>query len=516
MPVAESLPRVCAIIVTFNRSSFVRAVLKALADQRAPAHLAVIVVDNASTDGAAQAITDEWGPSAIYRNPAIRDGEHAFSPARSDDQPHTAFARLVLIQNAHNLGGAGGFNTGLTAVAAGLSGWDKPDFVWLVDDDVDLPPDALANLLSAAISDPSVALVGSRTCDLSDRAVTIETTIYFDAAEGVMRDDAPPGHRLHDAHRAWLAQVGASRRVGPYTGLRDVDIVSACSMLARWSAVEKVGFWDKRFFIYCDDADWCLRMARAGFRIVLNLDALVFHTPWHHKLTPARAYYAQRNLLWLLQKNLPPSQARAAVRRRLRHLLREARRSIFARRHAHAEVLMRACADAAANRSGRVNLPAPERHPVSKLLATHAGRRPIAIIIADPRGLEHARALRARFPEVSFLEIIRNDIRGSHAPNSGVRRIVYSRRLRSKMRRQLALLLHPPAAAIIFDQISDFPLLRSPRTLHIDTSDPEHAALEPAGLRRTATLLCRWLATRARTCLWAARLPPFTPTDRYG
>ena len=76
-------------------------------------------------------------------------------------------------------------------------------------------------------------------------------------------------------------------------------------MLARWGGVKKVGFWDYRYFIYCDDADWCLRFAQAGYRVVLSLDAVVYHTPWHHKLTPARAYYAMRNIMWVLRKVLP-------------------------------------------------------------------------------------------------------------------------------------------------------------------------------------------------------------------
>lgn len=35
-------------------------------------------------------------------------------------------------------------------------------------------------------------------------------------------------------------------------------------MLAHWSGVKKVGFWDYRYFIYCDDADWCLHSRRRG------------------------------------------------------------------------------------------------------------------------------------------------------------------------------------------------------------------------------------------------------------
>ena len=45
-----------------------------------------------------------------------------------------------------------------------------------------------------------------------------------------------------------------------------------------------------------------LAWIRAGYRVVCNLDAVVFHTPWFQKLTPARLYYSQRNIVWVIQK----------------------------------------------------------------------------------------------------------------------------------------------------------------------------------------------------------------------
>src|SRR5262249_40965382 len=185
-------------------------------------------------------------------------------------------------------------------------------------DDAEFPPDALRRLVEAAEADETIGLVGSRTVDIGDRQTTIESTIYFDFRRGRMGDEPPPGNPKREEHQRWIASLGAG--AGPkgrhaYTGLRDVDVVSACSLLARWSAVRKVGFWDYRYFIYCDDADWCLRFAKAGFRVVCNLDAVVYHTPWHLKLTPARIYYSQRNVVWLMQKIIPRGRLRWATAR---------------------------------------------------------------------------------------------------------------------------------------------------------------------------------------------------------
>src|SRR6185369_15453671 len=159
----------------------------------------------------------------------------------------------------------GGFNTGFAFVEHGFGkpGAGAPEFVWLVDDDADLPPDALANLVCTMTSDPRIGAVGSRTCDINDRARTIETTIYFNERTGSMQDDAPPHHRCHRAHREWITRVGSPKGFGGkegYHGLMDVDVACAASLLSRWKAVvgdgerKGVGFWDSRYFIYCDDA----------------------------------------------------------------------------------------------------------------------------------------------------------------------------------------------------------------------------------------------------------------------
>jgi len=248
----------------------------------------------------------KWRPDAIVDNPTAAAHEPAFAAADPDCdwEPAHPFASLTIIRNRHNLGGCGGFNTGLAFLEARLERPDNPlDYAWLVDDDVDLPETALSQLTKTAQADRSIGLVGSRTVDFADRETTIETTIYFDYENGWMGPDPTPAHPRFEEHRRWVEAAGGTRGKLAFSGVRDVDVVSACSLLARWSAIGRVGFWDSRYFIYCDDADWCLRFPKAGFRVVLDLDAVVYHTYWLSKLTPVRAYYSQRNLIWLIQKN---------------------------------------------------------------------------------------------------------------------------------------------------------------------------------------------------------------------
>ncbi|HVT94540.1 MAG TPA: glycosyltransferase family 2 protein [Bryobacteraceae bacterium] len=103
--------RVCAVVVTFNRKTLLRACLQALQAQTRPLDC-IVVVNNASTDGTGELLSAE-------------------------------FPALPEIRLPVNRGGAGGFAEGLRwAFAEGF------DWIWVMDDDVLAVPDALEGLLT--------------------------------------------------------------------------------------------------------------------------------------------------------------------------------------------------------------------------------------------------------------------------------------------------------------------------------------------------------------------------------
>jgi len=118
---SERAETVCAVVVTRNRRALLEECLAAVRDQTRPPDR-VLVVDNASTDGTPEFVSDE--------------------------HPEAELIRLD-----RNEGGAGGFHEGMKRAAAG--GWD---WIWLMDDDTIPSPDALELLLSA----PPAALLASK------------------------------------------------------------------------------------------------------------------------------------------------------------------------------------------------------------------------------------------------------------------------------------------------------------------------------------------------------------------
>lgn len=538
-------PSIAVLMVTWNRKAPLNQILGSLSRQTFPvSRVDVVVVDNASTDGTLEALCERWRPERVVENPTKAAHEPAFGAPRPGGAGANlgGFRSFTVVRNHGNFGGCGGFNTAF-AYAAGVldaadrAADDRPDYVWLVDDDADLPPDALERLVETAERDASVGIVGSRTVDMADRETTIETTIYFDHERGLMSDEPAAGHRLAASHREWVSKVGGTKGKRRYGGVREVDVVSACSLLARWSGVKKVGFWDYRYFIYCDDADWCLRFAKAGYKVMLNLDALVFHTPWHHKLTPARAYYAQRNMLWLLQKLLPEGEVRRVTLRRLGGALKDGLRAAGHRRLFHAEIYRRTAQDVISTRWGKLDNDGPAAEDAVAGLARIGALEPgakVAVMCARHETPLWADELRGRCEEwlaeqgregsgPSWVYIIRNDVpdptAGARSPDGGeaAERVIYSCRRRSKwLRRQIGLWFSPPTAVVVFDQTCDFPLLRGRWNVHIDRRQPTKAQVERDGLGPRLAYLARWLKTAAASVVYAARTRPYASGGQYG
>lgn len=532
--------RVAVVMVTWNRKEMIAQVLEDLAKQSFnPDHFDVVVTDNASTDGTLEYLNERFCPERVVQNPTEEAHKPRFDLSGTTGQTNTlGFGSLTIIRNSHNHGGCGGFNTGFAFVDQVLDSNNthtKPDFIWLVDDDVRMPRDTCKQLLTTAIDDDSIGLVGTRTVHIDKPSETIETTIYFNPVTGLMDDHPPAGHRLEASHNEWASCVGGPKGEHTYTGVREVDVVSACSMLARWSAVKRVGFWDWRYFIYCDDADWCMRFGKAGYKVVLNLDATVLHTPWHYKLTPARLYYAQRNVVWMMQKVLPPSHLRRVVARRFYTLLRDSMKASILRKRFHAEIIAQTAKDICTGNAGKLDCRIPAVEDIGNAMEREnllRGDREIAILCCDQRSLGWAkqvrsmirqRAAKADVVSPRFVEIVRNDVPGAHnEPPAGVRRIVYdSRRMSRLLRRPAELLIHRPDAAVVFEQVNDFPLPTGRYNIHIDPKTLSNDSIGACQIERDSLGLklgfaWRWLITAFRCGVYLLTIKPDRSTNRYG
>jgi GT2 family glycosyltransferase len=190
-------------------------------------------------------------------------------------------ARLVLVRTGGNIGFAGGNNVGLRyVIACGETG-----YVWLLNNDTVVAPDALRELLAVAEHDATIGVVGGRL-------------LHYATPDVVQ---AAGGGKI----RPWRGVGRAVRDAGSETSF---DYVTGACMLVPLRAVTSVGLMDERYFAYSEEADWCFRMRAQGLRLAYAPEARVWHKEGRSmgRRNPLQDYLIERNGLVLVRKFFTP------------------------------------------------------------------------------------------------------------------------------------------------------------------------------------------------------------------
>lgn len=103
----------------------------------------------------------------------------------------------------------------------------------------------------------------------------------------------------------WHNMYGHHRGVdevdhGQFDALTTTDFCTGCCMAFRAELVRKIGFLDERYFLYWEDTDFSLRTKKAGFSLIFNSRAVVWHKnagSTHGAGSNIHQYYQTRNRL---------------------------------------------------------------------------------------------------------------------------------------------------------------------------------------------------------------------------
>lgn len=212
----------------------------------------VIVCDNGSHDDSLNHIA-AWAQSAGMSH-VLYDRSHAEAGGVfADESP------LVLIQTGANLGFAGGNNVGLRYCLA-RGGFD---YVWVLNNDTVVAPDALHHLVARMQQDKAVGMCGSKLVFYHQRdRVQAYGGSAFNAARGVV---VPIGQFAHvDA----VCDVAAVEAQTAY--------VVGASMLVSMPFLKSVGLMCEDYFLYFEEIDWAFR-ARGQFKLAYADASVVWH-----------------------------------------------------------------------------------------------------------------------------------------------------------------------------------------------------------------------------------------------
>ena len=242
MAVANDSATVCAIVVTFNRCELLMTALDRLEHQtRRPE--AVLVVDNASTDGTHGALLRRQG--------------------------------IDVLRLERNIGGAGGFARGLREAHA--RGYD---WYWLMDDDTFVDERCLEALLDGAARAPNPPSLMTSVVRWKDGS-------------------------LHPMNRPWpRSSARADFALAVAAGLVPVRSASFVSTIVHRDAVDRHGLPHAHYFIWHDDTEYTRRVLNREHGYVAPDSTATHWTPQPADVLGddrGRFYYKVRNHVWMVR-----------------------------------------------------------------------------------------------------------------------------------------------------------------------------------------------------------------------
>ncbi|MEO7795143.1 MAG: glycosyltransferase family 2 protein [Thermoanaerobaculia bacterium] len=249
-------PGVLAIVLNYNGREMTLATVASLLALDYP-KLGILVVDNGSTDGSDAAIAASF--------PSVRR-----------------------LRTEVNLGISGGLNLGFRV---GLDeGWD---YLLPMNNDIEVAPDLLRELVAAAAADPAIGCAGPKCY------------YYFGDRNRLWSAGGKLRFRESVTRERGMGELDR----GQYDRDGEVDYTNGALMLIRTAALRAAGLWDPVYHVSVEDADWCVRMKRAGFRCWYAHRARLWHmvSPTTGGYTASRTFRTGRSTAIFVRKYAGPA-----------------------------------------------------------------------------------------------------------------------------------------------------------------------------------------------------------------
>ncbi len=223
---------VSIIIVNWNTKELLRGCLTSVYEQTVDLDFGVIVVDNASTDGSAEMVRND-------------------------------FPQAMLIQNTKNCGFAAANNQAI-AVAKGR-------YILLLNSDTVILDRAIEKTISFANENPKAGAIGCRV--INPDGTLQETCFMFPSILNMLLSSTylykifPKNKFFGREQMTWWDR----------NDVREVDVITGCFILVRREAIEQVGILDERFFMYCEETDWCYRLKKKEWKVMFAPVGQIIH-----------------------------------------------------------------------------------------------------------------------------------------------------------------------------------------------------------------------------------------------
>jgi GT2 family glycosyltransferase len=243
-------PKACVVVLNWNAKDILRECVESLTKSEYPLSR-IIVADNGSTDGSQQMIK-------------------------------TYFPEVILVENGENLGVPEGKNRGVQRALE-----EDVDYIYTLDNDLIIQPQTIKELVSFLEKNSQVGCAGS-------------IIYYYDRPDTIFS----AGHYVDWSQNLVRTRGANQKDFGQFEESDAVDYVGAGAMLTRKSVFNVVGLLDPGFIGYgYDDADFGLRVNKAGYKVVCYTRSKVWHRPFSGigKYSFKKKYLESRNAIRFLK-----------------------------------------------------------------------------------------------------------------------------------------------------------------------------------------------------------------------
>lgn len=249
------VPKVAVVILNWNGRLFLQKFLPSVFNSSYP-NIEFVVGDNASTDDSVAFVQANY--------PAIR-----------------------IIENAENLGFAGGYNEILKHVEA--------DYFVLLNSDVEVTPNWIEPVIGYLESNPKLAAAQPKILSCVDR----HDFEHAGASGGFIDFLGYPFCRGRIFH-------AVEKDIAQYEDPREVFWASGAAFFIKSTAWRQVEGFDADFFAHMEEIDLCWRLKKAGYGVGVCPASVVYHVGGGTLSTsnPNKTFLNFRNNLVMLQKNL--------------------------------------------------------------------------------------------------------------------------------------------------------------------------------------------------------------------
>jgi len=258
------------IFVNWNAGALLSQAVDTIVAYHPSIEYEIVVVDNASTDDSIAQLRSGTGGKTLEQQ-----------------------GRLRIIQNDQNRGFGAANNQAFKATNSPL--------VLVLNPDTQVTAGSIDRLIETVRSDSRVGAAGPRILN-PDGSLQISVWRNPPAAWEIFLSSLKLYLMLPRRFRGELLLGGHWE----HNHKRTVPMLGGAAILVRREVIETVGGFDERYHMYGEDHDWCLRITQAGWLLIFQPEATVFHQGgWssHQRWTNLEKIRVQLEAHYLFQKN---------------------------------------------------------------------------------------------------------------------------------------------------------------------------------------------------------------------